>query len=121
MKRSVVLDGKEYEMIEPDRVANYIVLASVLAQFTIIILNWTVWKHSPVVTAFLWGIQLITLILAISMCLVTRHNSKIVNMVIKRMEEDMKKREAEKDAKNVKKAPKKPRKNVKKETKDGAK
>lgn len=113
MKRSVVVDGKEYEMLELDRVVNYIVLASVLAQFTIIILNWTVWKHSPVVTAFLWGVQLITLILAISMLIVTKHNSKIVNMVINKMEEDMKRREAEKDAKNVKKAPKKPRKNVK--------
>ena len=37
MKRSVVVDGKEYEMIEPDRVVNYILFASVIAQFTIII------------------------------------------------------------------------------------
>lgn len=113
VKRSVVIDGKEYDMIEADKVANAIVFASVLAQVTIIILNWTVWKHSLAVTSFLWGIQLITLILAISMFFVSRHNARIINMIVKRIEEDRERMEAERVEKK-----KKPRK---KAVKDGAK
>ena len=118
MERKVVIDDKEYSLWEADKAVNMFCFASVIAQLIIILLNWFVFKHSNAVTAFLWGLQWTTLCLAIILFAISKHNNKIFERIMNKIEEDRKKME---DAKNVKKAPKKPRKNVKKETNDGAK
>lgn len=122
MKKTIVINGKEYKVWELERIIYWFCFANLIAQMIILYLNFTTFKNSMVTKAFLGGLQTVILPLTIILAVVSTHNGRIHRLVREMLNENIRLL-AEEDKKNVKKAPKKPRKNVKKkkEEKDGTK
>ena len=67
---------KKWGEYEVQRILNRVVFVAVCIQFVIIFVN-TIWFNSLYISAFLWGFQLMGLILIIALYVIASHNCKV--------------------------------------------
>lgn len=102
MKKTVIIEGKEYNIWDFEKIVFLFCFANLIAQMVIMYLNCTKFSGNIVTRAYLGGLQSVVTPLTLILCIVSIHNAKIYNLFYKKIDEAIENDEKVETSKNVK-------------------